>query len=172
MPKRIVTDKLRFYSEAKREIASGLDHWSHKALNERAENSHWPFQKGERSMQGFRTPGGLQRFVSIHSSTRNRFAVPSRRRAALTIRYHRMEAIRCVESGSKPRVIVIIIASNQTMFGLCENSMEACQGNLYTIGASAAGLIATGIWLCSLDGRNAREIRAGNLLVNRGTVQE
>ena len=36
-------------------------------------------------MQGVRTPGGLQRFVSILSATRNRFALPSRRRAALTI---------------------------------------------------------------------------------------
>jgi putative transposase len=92
VPKRIVTDKLRSYGAAKREVASHVDHWSHKGLNNRAENSHLPFRKRERTMQGFRSPGGLQRFVSIHSGTRNRFTVPSRRRAALTIRYHRMEA--------------------------------------------------------------------------------
>nr|WP_245875667.1 DDE-type integrase/transposase/recombinase [Puniceibacterium antarcticum] len=93
VPKRIVTDKLRSYGAAKREVASGLDHWSHKGLINRAENHHLPFRKRERSMQGGRTPGGLQGFVSIHSTTRNRFALPSRRRAALTIRYHRMEAV-------------------------------------------------------------------------------
>ena len=92
VPKRIITDKLRSYGAAKREIAPGLDHWSHKELNNRAENSHLPFRKRERVMQGFRSPGGLQRFVSMHSATRNRFSVPTHRRSALTIRYHRLEA--------------------------------------------------------------------------------
>jgi len=92
VPKRIITDKLRSYGAAKREVAPGLDHWSHKGLNNRAENSHLPFRKRERVMQGFQSPGGLQRFVSIHSATRNHFSVLARRRAALTIRYHRFEA--------------------------------------------------------------------------------
>lgn len=93
VPKRIVTDKLRSYSAAKREVAPGLDHWSHKGLNNRAENSHLPFRKRERAMHGYRSPGALQRFVFIHSVIRNSFSVPARRRKALTIRYHRMEAI-------------------------------------------------------------------------------
>ena len=38
VPKRIITDKLRSYGAAKREVAPGLDHWSHKGLNNRAEN--------------------------------------------------------------------------------------------------------------------------------------
>ena len=57
-------------------------------------------------MVGFRTPGGLQRLVAIHSATSKFFAVPSLRRAALTIRYHRKGSIRCLESGSKHRVIL------------------------------------------------------------------
>ena len=105
VPKRIITDKLRSYGAAKREVAPGLDHWSHKGLNNRAENSRplpgsglftnhekGPFRKRERAMQGFRSPGGLQRFVAVHSTTRNCFSVPARRRSALAIRYHRMEA--------------------------------------------------------------------------------
>ncbi|MGO6862791.1 transposase, partial [Rhizobium ruizarguesonis] len=91
-PKRIITDKLRSYGAAKAEVAPGLDHWSHKGLNNRAANSHLPFRKRERTMQGHRSPGTLQRFVSMHSATRNCFSVPSRRRAAQTIRYHRLEA--------------------------------------------------------------------------------
>lgn len=94
VPKRIITDKLRSYGAAKRELLPKLDHWSHKGLNNRAENSHLPFRKRERVMQGHRSPCGLQRFLSIHSAVRNCFSVPARRRTALTIRYYRMEALR------------------------------------------------------------------------------
>ena len=92
-PKRIVTDKLRSYAAAKREVAPGLEHRAHKGLNNRAENSHLPFRSREKVMRGHRSPGGLQRFVSMHSAVRNRF-VPSarRRRSAQTTRYHRLEA--------------------------------------------------------------------------------
>lgn len=44
-PKRFITDKLRSYGAAKREIAPGVEHRSHKGLNNRAENSHLPFRK-------------------------------------------------------------------------------------------------------------------------------
>jgi len=91
-PKRFITDKLGSYGAAKRELVPGIDHRSHKGLNNRAENSHLPFRKRERAMQGFRSPGGLQRFVSTFSATRNCFSVPARRRSAQTIRYHRLEA--------------------------------------------------------------------------------
>ncbi len=99
-PKRIITDKLRSYGAAKREVAPGLDHWSHKGLNNRAENSHLPFRTRERAMQGFRSPGGLQRFVPMKSATRNHFSVPARRRSALSIRYHRPEAFKMCEAAA------------------------------------------------------------------------
>ncbi len=101
-PKRFITDKLRSYGAAKREIAPGVEHRSHKGLNNRAENSHLPFRKRERAMQGFRSPGSLQRFVSIHSAIRNCFFVPSRRRSALTIRYHRLEAFDAWNAVTQP----------------------------------------------------------------------
>ncbi len=44
VPKRIISDKLRSYGATKREVASGLHHWSHKGLNNRAENSHLPLR--------------------------------------------------------------------------------------------------------------------------------
>jgi len=59
---------------ANRKIAPGVEHRSHKGQNNRA------------------TSGRLQRFASIHSAIRNCFSVPARRRSALTIRYHRLEA--------------------------------------------------------------------------------
>lgn len=92
VPKRTITDKLRSYGAANADVAPGLDHWSHKSLNNRAENSHLPFRKRERTMQGHRSPGALQRFVSMHLASRNCFSIPSRRRAAQTIRYHSLEA--------------------------------------------------------------------------------
>jgi len=104
VPKRLITDKLRSYGAAKREIAPGLEHRSHKGLNNRAENSHLPSRKRERAMQGYRSPGNLQRFVSIHSAIRNCFSVPARRRSALTIRYHRMEAFDAWRAASKHRL--------------------------------------------------------------------
>ncbi|WOI35509.1 IS6 family transposase (plasmid) [Tritonibacter scottomollicae] len=100
VPKRIITDKLRSYGAAKREVAPGLDQWSHTGLNNRAENSHLPFRKRERTMQGFRSPGGLQRFVFMQSATRNHFSVPARRGSALTIRYHRLEAFEMWKSAA------------------------------------------------------------------------
>lgn len=93
-PKRMVTDKLRSYGAAKRQVMPNVEHWSHKGLNNRAENSHLPLRKRERMMQGFRSTGGLQRFVSIFSAVRNLF-VPSRmNRSAAAIRTHRLAAVK------------------------------------------------------------------------------
>ncbi|MBM1689569.1 IS6 family transposase [Sulfitobacter geojensis] len=100
VPKRIITDKLRSYGAAKREVAPGFHHWPHKGLNNRAENSHLPFRKRERVMQGFRSPGSFQRFVSTRSATRYSFSVPACRRSALSIRYHRLEAFEAWKSAA------------------------------------------------------------------------
>jgi putative transposase len=92
-PKRMITDKLRSYGAAKRQVMPQIEHRSHKGLNNRAENSHVPLRKRERAMQGFRSPGSLQRFVSIFSAIRNLF-VPSRsQRSAFCIRSHRLQAM-------------------------------------------------------------------------------
>lgn len=92
-PKRMITDRLRSYSAARRQIMPEVEHRSHKGLNNRAENPHLPFRKRERSRQGFRTIGTLQHFVSIFSAVRNAF-VPSRsNRSAAQIRSHRLHAM-------------------------------------------------------------------------------
>lgn len=44
-PKRIITDKLRSYGPAKRDVMPAVEHRSHKGLNNRAENSHLPLRK-------------------------------------------------------------------------------------------------------------------------------
>ena len=66
VPKRIITDMLRSYGAVKRELLLQLDHLSHKGLSNRAENSHLPFRKRERVIQGHRSPGGLQRCCHVN----------------------------------------------------------------------------------------------------------
>jgi putative transposase len=53
LPKRMITDKLRSDGAARRQVMPDVEHRSHKGLNNRAENSHLPLRKRERSMQGF-----------------------------------------------------------------------------------------------------------------------
>ncbi|MGP3691332.1 IS6 family transposase [Streptomyces sp. IBSNAI002] len=64
VPRVIITDKLRSYGAAHREVMPSVEHRSHKGLNNRAENSHQPTRQRERTMKGFRSVGGAQRFLS------------------------------------------------------------------------------------------------------------
>jgi putative transposase len=92
-PRRMITDKLGSYAAAKRQIMPRTEHRSHKGLNNRAENSHLPLRRRERIMQGFRSPGGLQRFSSVFSAVRNLLVPPRSRRSALAIHLHRLAAM-------------------------------------------------------------------------------
>jgi len=92
-PRRIITDKLGSYSAARRQVMPSVEHRSHKGLNNRAENSHLPLRRRERIMQGFRSPGGLQRFVTIFSAVRNLFVPPRSRHSALATHLHRLTAM-------------------------------------------------------------------------------
>src|SRR3712207_1095095 len=89
-PRRMITDKLGSYAAARRQIMPAVEHRSHKGLNSQAENSHLPLRRREQTMQGFRSPGGLQRFVSVFSAVRNLFVPPCSRRSALASRLHRL----------------------------------------------------------------------------------
>src|ERR687890_467721 len=81
-PRRMITDKLGSYAAAQRQIMPEVEHRSHKGLNNRAENSHLPFRRRERAMQGFRSPRYLQRFISVFSAVRNLFVPPRSHRSA------------------------------------------------------------------------------------------
>lgn len=72
-PRVMVTDKLRSYSAAKTELMPGVEHRSHKGLNNRAENSHLPVRRRERRMMRFKSARQCQRFVSTHSQIANLF---------------------------------------------------------------------------------------------------
>ena len=44
-------------------------------------------------MQGFRSVGGLQRFISVFSAVRNLFVAPHHKRSALAVHIHRIRAM-------------------------------------------------------------------------------
>ncbi len=72
-PRVIVTDKLKSYEAATREILPSVEHRQHKYLNNRAENSHQPTRERERRMQRFKSPGQAQRFLSSYSFISSHF---------------------------------------------------------------------------------------------------
>jgi putative transposase len=64
VPRVVITDKLKSYGAAKREILPGVEHRQSRYLNNRCENSHRPTRQRERRMQGFQSAGHAQRFLS------------------------------------------------------------------------------------------------------------
>jgi putative transposase len=72
-PEIIVTDRLRSYGAALREIGAGNRQETGRWLNNRAENSHLSFRRRERAMLRFRRMRTLQKFASVHASVLNHF---------------------------------------------------------------------------------------------------
>jgi putative transposase len=72
-PEVFVTDLLRSYGAALKEIGLAGRQETGRWLNNRAENSHLPFRRRERAMLRFRRMRSLQKFVSVHASVYNHF---------------------------------------------------------------------------------------------------
>ena len=72
-PRTVVTDRLRSYGAAMKEIGSIDRQEVGRHLNNRAENSHLPFRRRERAMSRFRRMSNLQKFASTHASFHNHF---------------------------------------------------------------------------------------------------
>ena len=102
-PRRIVTDGLRSYGAAKREVLPEARHRASRYLNNRAENSHRPTRRRERRMQRFKSPGQAQRFLPSHGFIHGHFhprrhlmsAAHCRRARAKAFRIRRQET--CVQ---------------------------------------------------------------------------
>ena len=69
----IVTDGLRSYPAAMRELGNLDRREMGRWKNNRAENSHLPFRRRERAMLRFRQMKTLQKFASVHASLHNHF---------------------------------------------------------------------------------------------------
>lgn len=89
-PSEIVTDRLRSYRAAMRDLGNAEHQVCGKRLNNRAENSHQPFRRREGAMSKFKDIKTLQKFSSIHNHFNHerhlvdRPTFKSRRSAALT----------------------------------------------------------------------------------------
>src|ERR687893_432806 len=73
VPRVIITDKLKSYGAAKREIFPGVEHRQSRSLNNRCENSHRPTRQRERRMQGFKSSGHAQRCLSAYGPISQHF---------------------------------------------------------------------------------------------------
>src|ERR671918_2486828 len=72
-PQAIVTDRLRSYGAAMKNIGIEQRQVCGRWLNNRAENSHQPFRRREGAMAKFRDVKTLQKFAAVHASFFNHF---------------------------------------------------------------------------------------------------
>ena len=72
-PRALITDKLKSYAAANKDMGLNFEHRQHKGLNNRAENSHQPTRVREKVMRRFKSARQLQQFVSVHDQVANLF---------------------------------------------------------------------------------------------------
>jgi putative transposase len=72
-PRKIVTDKLRSYPVAHREVMPEAVHVTDRCANNRAEQSHQATRVRERGMRKFKSAGQAQRFLGTHAAVSNLF---------------------------------------------------------------------------------------------------
>jgi putative transposase len=88
VPEQLVTDDLRSYAPAARDL--GIEHLHERGRwkNNRAENSHQPTRRRERKiMQRSKSAGSAQKFLSTHAAVYNTFNV---QRHLTSARSHRV----------------------------------------------------------------------------------
>jgi putative transposase len=70
-PRKIVTDKLRSYSVAHRDVIPETIRVTDRYANNRVEQSHEANRARERGMRGFKSMNQAQRFVTAHAAVSN-----------------------------------------------------------------------------------------------------
>lgn len=91
-PRKIVTDKLRSYSVALRELIPETVHDTIQYANKRAELSHQPTRVRERGMRRFKSVRQAQCFLSTHASVYNLFNLQRHLLSAKNYRVLRRDA--------------------------------------------------------------------------------
>jgi len=74
-PWQLITDRLRSYPAAHREVFPSGEHRTGQYENNRAEVSHQHTREQERQMRGFKSIEQAQRFLAIHGQVQNLFRV-------------------------------------------------------------------------------------------------
>jgi putative transposase len=91
-PRLVVTDKLRSYGAAFRDLHLTCRHEQGLRMNNRAENSHQVVRRRERKMQRFKSAASAQRFLSMHAAVHNTFNLQRHLISRPTLRIFRAEA--------------------------------------------------------------------------------
>jgi putative transposase len=94
-PRKIVTDKLRSYGVAHRELIPDTIHDTSQYANNRAELSHQPTRVRERGMRRFKSVAQAQRFLAVHSAVYNLFNLG---RHLISARHYRLFRLRALAS--------------------------------------------------------------------------
>ena len=93
VPSRMITDHLRSYAAAARDLGIERRHERGRWRNNRAENSHQPTRRRERKMQRFKSAGSAQKFLSTHAAVYNIFYVQRHLTSARTHQAFRAAAM-------------------------------------------------------------------------------
>ena len=93
VPERLVTNDLRSYGAAVRDLRIESRYERGRWKNNRVENSHRPTRRRECKMQRFKSAGSAQKFLSIHAAVYNTFNVQRHLASAQTHRTLRAVAM-------------------------------------------------------------------------------
>jgi putative transposase len=91
-PRKIVTDKLRSYGVAHRELIPETIHDTTQYANNRAELSHEPTRVREREMRKFKPAAQAKRFLNAHAAVYNLFNLGRHLMSAANYRFFRQRA--------------------------------------------------------------------------------
>ena len=91
-PRKIVTDKLRSYGVAHRELIPDTIHDTSRYANNRAELSHQTTRVRERGMRKFKSLQQAQRFLNVHAAIYNLFNLGRHLISAMHYRLFRLRA--------------------------------------------------------------------------------
>ena len=88
----MITDKLKSYSAAHREVLPSVPHSTAQYENNRAEVSHEPTRQRERQMRRFKSAGQAQRFLTVYGVVGNLFRLGRHLTRAIHYREFRSRA--------------------------------------------------------------------------------
>jgi putative transposase len=91
-PRWLVTDKLRSYDAAHREVMATVEHINTVYANNRVEVSHQPTRQQEYHMRGFASSKQAQGFLTLHGLTPNLFRLGRHLMQAVNYRILRTQA--------------------------------------------------------------------------------
>ena len=91
-PRKIVTDKLRSYGVAHRELIPDTIHDTSQYAKNRAELSHQPTRVRERRQRRFKSTQQAQRFLTVHAAVYNLFNLGRHLVSARNYRFFRLRA--------------------------------------------------------------------------------